>query len=137
MVASVGFSFSGVGLLSRKPLSPKHRSTFLPLQHPVTLNPFGGLGVTRLCEPKCQQSERIHYANYGYQKPGRPPLKICHLGSLPLVDNRNGYLVTDPNGNGTGAGGRVSLAGPSSPTVTLSTYLVFAPDSLGDISEVP
>ena len=45
------------------------------------------------------------------------------------MDNRNGYLVTDPNGNGTGAGGRVSLAGPSSPTVTLSTYLVFAPDN--------
>ena len=120
-----------------KAIIPDAQEHFLtPSAHRDT-HLFGGLGVTRLCEPKCQQSERIHYANYGYQKPGRPPLKICHLGSLPLVDNRNGYLVTDPNGNGTGAGGRVSLAGPSSPTVTLSTYLVLAPDSLGDISEVP
>ena len=31
VVASVRCSSSGVGLLSRKPLSPKHRSTFLPL----------------------------------------------------------------------------------------------------------
>ena len=37
MVASVGCSLFRVGLLSRKPLSPKHRSTFLPLQHTATL----------------------------------------------------------------------------------------------------
>ena len=37
MVASVGCSFSGVGLLSRKPLSPKQRSTFLPHLHDATL----------------------------------------------------------------------------------------------------
>ena len=29
------------------------------------------------------------------------------------------------------------VAGHSSPTVTLNTYLVLAPDTLGDISEVP
>ena len=32
-----GCSLFLVGLLSRKPLSPKHRSTFLPLQHTATL----------------------------------------------------------------------------------------------------
>ena len=42
-LASVGCSLLRVGLLSRKPLSPKHRSTFLPLQHTATLI-FGGLG---------------------------------------------------------------------------------------------
>ena len=37
VIASVGCSFRGVCLLSRKPLSPKHRTTFMPLQHAVTL----------------------------------------------------------------------------------------------------
>ena len=37
MIASAGCSFSGVGFVFRKPLSPKHRSTFLPLQHAATL----------------------------------------------------------------------------------------------------
>ena len=34
---AIGYSLFLVGLLSRKPLSPKHRSTFLPLQHAATL----------------------------------------------------------------------------------------------------
>ena len=32
-----GCSWSGVGLVFPKPLSPKHRSTFLPIQHAPTL----------------------------------------------------------------------------------------------------
>ena len=37
MVASIECSWSGVGFVFPKPLSPMHRSTFLPLQHAVTL----------------------------------------------------------------------------------------------------
>ena len=37
MVASIGCSLFLVGLLSRKPLSQMHRSTFLPLQPAATL----------------------------------------------------------------------------------------------------
>ena len=42
-----GCSLFLVGLLSRKPLSPKHRSTFLPLQHAATviLSVDPGLGI--------------------------------------------------------------------------------------------
>ena len=36
-VASVGCSLFRVGFVIPKPLSPKHRSTFLPLQHAATL----------------------------------------------------------------------------------------------------
>ena len=36
MVASFGCSLSGVGFVFPKPLSQKHRSTFLPLQHAAT-----------------------------------------------------------------------------------------------------
>ena len=41
-----GCPFSGVSSLSRKPLSPKHRSTFLPLQHHATLTSSVDWGLT-------------------------------------------------------------------------------------------
>ena len=34
---AIGCSFSGVGVVFPKPLSPNHRSAFLPLQHAATL----------------------------------------------------------------------------------------------------
>ena len=37
VVAFIGCSWSRVGFVFPKPLSPKHRSTFLPLQHAATL----------------------------------------------------------------------------------------------------
>ena len=39
VVASVGCSLFPVGFLSRKPLSQKHRITFLPLHHAATIIP--------------------------------------------------------------------------------------------------
>ena len=45
MVASIGCSFSGTGFSVSKPLSQKHRSTFLPLQDANPTPSFGGFGL--------------------------------------------------------------------------------------------
>ena len=46
VVASIGCSFSGVGFFVAKPLSQKHRSTFLPLQDTAPTPSFGGFGLS-------------------------------------------------------------------------------------------
>ena len=45
MAASIGCSFSGGRFFATKPLSQKHRSTFLPLQDANPTPSFGGFGL--------------------------------------------------------------------------------------------
>ena len=45
VVASIGCSWFGVGFVFPKPLSQKHRSTFLPLQDANPTPSFGGFGL--------------------------------------------------------------------------------------------
>ena len=54
---AIGCSWSGVVFLSRKPLSPKHRSTFLPLQHTATLifSVDWGLGDYAFLNGRCNE----------------------------------------------------------------------------------
>ena len=61
MVASIECSLFRVGFVIPKPLSPKHRSTFLPLQHAATLilSVDWGLDYTEvrdLAEPKAPEA---------------------------------------------------------------------------------
>ena len=50
VAASIGCSFSGAVFFATKPLSQKHRSTFLPLQDANPTPSFGGFGLSRETE---------------------------------------------------------------------------------------
>ena len=57
VVASFGCSWSGVGFVSRKPSSQKHRRTFSPLQYAATPHLFGGFGLTSADKAEVQLEE--------------------------------------------------------------------------------
>ena len=63
-----------------------------------------------------------------YARPRAAPLLDAETGPAnPGRHTRRSALAVRP----------AAVAGHSSPTVTLNTYLVLAPDTLGDINEVP
>ena len=78
VVASVGYSWSRVGFVFPKPLSPKHRSTFLPLQHAATpiLSVDWGLDnvTSRLSTTLKTRKSPGFTATDFFNKPLSPPL---------------------------------------------------------------
>ena len=92
MVASIRCSLFLAGFLFQKPLSPKHRSTFLPLQHAATFIFSVDWGLTlesfiRLDEREPPKSEKLDSVE-GIEGPARDVLQIgsyifAALGLLP------------------------------------------------------
>ena len=79
-----GCSLFLVGLLSRKPLSPKHRSTFLPLQHAATLilsvDPGLGINGNTYTDTTGESGVTYIYRVQAWKGTGRPSMSTTRVG---------------------------------------------------------